>query len=358
MKFFRDQDIKRLIFIGLLIVIYSVALLVLNHLGFFSLIRTILVALIPAIMAIFVAFLIEPIILFFIRRGIRRPYAVLITYFIIASILTLLGLLLIPNIIAQITKFINNLPLIIGSITLFLDNISNDYGIDIDYAKIIDEFITHNSINTINIIISIFSNIINVTLVVGGSIFLSFDFDRFKAWIKKLLPKTFKRGILSFFKEYLTMIHRYVFGILLDATIIWILSTTGFWMVGLEYPIVFGLIVGIFDLVPIIGPYLGGTPAVLLGLTVSIEFALLVVLVLIVIQTIDGNFIQPYIMKNVIKVHPLESIISLSVLGAVFGFPGMVASPLVAIAIKIIINQINEGRREREQEVINMREVK
>ena len=86
--------------------------------------------------------------------------------------------------------------------------------------------------------------------------------------------------------------------------------------------------------------------------------ALFVVLVLIIIQTIDGNFIQPYIIKNVIYVHPLESIISLSVLGAIFGFPGMVASPLVAIAVKIIIHQVNEAKREKEQEIIDMKEVK
>lgn len=357
-KFLKDHNIKRLILVGLLIVVYSVALLVLNYLGFFNLLRTILVALIPAIMAIFIAFLLEPVILKFIRLGIKRGIAVLLTYLMVFIILSLLGLLLIPNIIAQVTKFINNLPIIIGSVSTFLEEMSENYGIEIDFTKIIDDFIANNSVNTLNLIISAFSNIINITLVFGGSIFLSFDFDRFKSWIKKYIPKTIKRGVLSFFKEYLTMIHRYVFGILLDATILWILATLGFWIIGLDYPIVFGLIIAIFDLVPIIGPYLGGTPAVLLGLTISIEMALLVVLVLIIIQTIDGNFIQPYIIKNVIYVHPLESIISLSVLGAIFGFPGMVASPLVAIAVKIIIHQVNEAKREKEQEIIDMKEVK
>jgi predicted PurR-regulated permease PerM len=357
MKHLDDLTIKRLLFITLIIAINASLLLVLNYLGFFSLIKKILVALIPAVMAVFVAFLLEPMILFFIKHNIKRSISVLLTYFIFALFLALLGWLLIPNIIGQVTKLITNLPSLIASVSSFFSDISENYGINIDFALILNGFIAQYSTNTFNIIISIFNNLINVTLVVGGSLFLSFDFDRFKNWIKKYIPKTFKNGVVSFFREYLTMIHRYVFGILLDAVVLWILSTTAFWIIGLDYPLVFGLIVAIFDLVPIIGPYLGGTPAVLVGLTSSVELALLVVFVLIIIQTIDGNFIQPYIVKNVIYVHPLESIISLSIMGTLFGLPGMIASPLVTIAIKIITTQISESKREKEKEIIEMRQV-
>lgn len=353
----KSENLKRLLYLALLVLTVCLILLLLNYLGFFQFMLTILLALIPVILAIFISFLLEPLIQFFIRRKITRVISVIITYMLFAILLGLLGWLMVPSIINQITTFLMNLPVILQNVSNFLNSLTSGLGTGFDFMKMLDGYIADYSIETISNIFGFITNIVNVSLAIGGAIFLSFDFHRFKDWIKNAIPSSVKKNIISFFDDWLTMIHRYVFGVLLDAIIIWGIASFTLWLIGMDYPLVFGLIIAIFDMVPIIGPYLGGVPAILVGLTYSFEFAIYVTAIVIGIQLIDGNFIQPYIVKNVIYIHPLENILGLSVMGALFGFWGMVISPLLIMAIKIIIKQVKESKREKEGEIIEMRQI-
>ena len=120
--------------------------------------------------------------------------------------------------------------------------------------------------------------------------------------------------------------------------VLWIISSLGFLLVGLEYPFMFGLIISIFDLIPYIGPLIGGAPAFIVALTSSFQFSLIVLTVIIISQFIESNITKPFIMKNTIKLHPFEWLICIAAFGQILGFVGLILSPIIVTGIKIYIN--------------------
>ena len=213
-----------------------------------------------------------------------------------------------------------------------------------DISFLLKEIVNSYSKNLFNDISGVVSDILYLFMAFVGALFLSFDYNSFKRKTRRLLPKKIRKPVVNFFEEYLPFIYKYLRGILYDTFLLWALSTFAFYITGLEYAIVYGLILSIFNLIPIIGSYIGGIPAILVALTISPLNAIYVFISVVIVQTIESNFMNPYIMKNVIKLHPLEGLFSLLLLGSLFGFVGMVISPLFWVAFKLIIKQYKESK--------------
>ena len=103
-------------------------------------------------------------------------------------------------------------------------------------------------------------------------------------------------------------------------------------MVGLKAPALFGFFCGLTNIIPYLGPYIGGAPAVIVGFTQSPTIGILTIVVIAVIQFLEGNFLQPVIMSKTTKLHPVTIILGLLVFGYFFGILGMLLStPIIAV---------------------------
>ena len=113
-------------------------------------------------------------------------------------------------------------------------------------------------------------------------------------------------------------------GAVLDCTLIFVLSSLAFWAVGLKAPMLFGLFCGLTNIIPYAGPYIGGAPAVIVGLTQSPTIGILTLIVIAVIQFLEGNFLQPIIMSKTTKLHPVTIMLGLLIFGYFFGIVGRI----------------------------------
>jgi predicted PurR-regulated permease PerM len=186
------------------------------------------------------------------------------------------------------------------------------------------------------------SIVFDVLLGVSGALFLSFDFQKFKCSIQNKLPKKIKNPLIFYFKSLCPIIYKYFLGLLIDSVFIFIISIVGFSLIKVEYPLVISIIIAITNLIPIIGPYIGGVPAVIVGFSVSTTMGISALVVVLVVQLIESNFVQPIIFKNIISLHPLEGILGISLFGSLFGIVGMIFSPLIIISIKLLFVPYNE----------------
>src|SRR5262249_22771545 len=110
-----------------------------------------------------------------------------------------------------------------------------------------------------------------------------------------------------------------------------VLTSTGLYLVGVPAPIVLGMIAGLGELIPNIGPFLGAIPLLILTLVISPDMFLLFVCMFIIVQTIQGYTISPLMLKFSIELPVLVTIISVLTFGILFGLLGiLVAIPLVA----------------------------
>jgi predicted PurR-regulated permease PerM len=248
----------------------------------------------------------------------------------------------IPSLVEQISIFIGNVPSLLNTVSNFI----NKLGLNLNESKFV------NSINDIFIdasksimryLSSSFSVLFDIALGLSGAIFLSFDFPKFRNAVKEYIPKRVKAPVIFYFQKFLPFVHKYFRGMLIDSVLIFIISIIGFSIIGVDYTLVISLIIAITNLIPIIGPYIGGIPAAIIGFSASATSGISAIVVVVIVQLVESNIMQPLILKNVIKLHPLEGILGISFFGTLFGVAGMILSPILVVAVKLLFIPYNEN---------------
>jgi predicted PurR-regulated permease PerM len=169
-----------------------------------------------------------------------------------------------------------------------------------------------------------------------------FDFDSVKKHIKSLIPKRHKEDTLKLLGQLNRNLRSYVKGTLLIMGILFVFQSIALTIVGLKAPMVFGLFCAITDLIPYIGPYIGGIPAVLVGLSISPTTGIMALIAVVICQCLENYFLQPVVMGKTMTLHPVTIMIGLLVFNHFFGIVGMIiATPTISI-LKTIFNFFNE----------------
>ena len=134
----------------------------------------------------------------------------------------------------------------------------------------------------------------------------------------------------------------YVLGTIFVTIILFIFQSLGFLIAGLKAPLVFGLICAITNIIPYVGPYIGGIPAVLVGFTISPLVGILTLVSVIISQFLESYILTPIILSKTMKLHPVTIIIGLLIFEHFFGIIGMLVSTPVIACLKIIIQFFDE----------------
>ena len=189
----------------------------------------------------------------------------------------------------------------------------------------------------INTVKSFFSGIgtFLIGLIIG--FYLLVGFDNANELMITWLPKKMQNDARDLLNEVNTSFRRFIKGAFYDCSLVFVVTSLGFMLVGLKGAVLFGLFCGITNIIPYAGPYIGGAPAVIVGFSQGPVTGLLTLLVVFVVQFLEGNLLQPVIMSKTTKLHPVTIMVGLLIFGHFFGIVGMVLSTPLIAAIKIII---------------------
>ncbi|MDD4504275.1 MAG: AI-2E family transporter [Clostridiaceae bacterium] len=194
------------------------------------------------------------------------------------------------------------------------------------------------------------SNIVNIVLGLIVAFYILKDLQYFKElYFKttKALMKERKNETLSnLLTDINSIMSRFIRGQLLDALIVGILSSIGLSIIRLDFAVLIGMTAGIANIIPYFGPVIGSIPAVIVGLLSGSPIkALLAVIVLVVVQQIDGTLIAPKVVGDSVGLHPVFVMLSIIIGGAYFGLWGMlIAVPATAI-IKMFLLRWMEDKK-------------
>jgi len=119
-----------------------------------------------------------------------------------------------------------------------------------------------------------------------------------------------------------------------------VMAGIGYLILGLKFAFALAVIAGLTEVIPLIGPYIGGAPAVLVALTQSVTLALLVVIFIVVLQLIEGNILVPRVMESAVGVSPLTVIIGILIGTTLAGIGGALIAVPIAAAIQVIANNL------------------
>lgn len=269
--------------------------------------------------------------------GIFILVLILILYVFIPTVYNevneLVGLL--PSFVERITASINNLFERITSSGINLADFKNELLNNITtYAA----DITKNLPNTIIALIGgLFSGIGTFAMGLIIGIYMLIDYDSINKHFINLFPEHIKDDVQILSNRMSVEVRKCVNGTFLVAFAVLICDSIGFALIGLNAPLLFGLFCGITDLIPFIGPYIGGGIAVVVGFTQAPIIGVLTLIICVIVQMFENYILQPVIMSKASNLHPVIIIIALLVFGHFFGIIGMIfATPCLTIARVIL----------------------
>lgn len=346
------KKILKLLYIVMIVAIVLCGTIILKNLNVWHLLFTFLKVLSPLFIGFVIAWLLNPIVTKMHKKGIPRIVGSLLVYTVFLVFIYIFLRILIPTLYTQINDLIATLPAILDKfknfISDFIDQVSIS-GVDLTsfkdniFASVGNYLVNFtNSLpdSIIGILGSLASGIgtILISLVVG--LYMLFDFDAIATHFLKLVPNKNKYEIEVLLTDIGIEVRKTVSGTLLVALMVFICDTIGFAMVGLNAPLLFGIFCGLTDLIPYIGPYIGGAAAVIVGFSQGSFTGIAVLIICVIVQLVENYILQPIVMSKTTQLHPVTIIVGLLVFAYYFGIVGMIiATPCIAL-LKVIFRFI------------------
>lgn len=279
------------------------------------------------------------------KKKLPRWLGILIIYLGIISIFFLIIGLLFPALIKEFQNFIDKIPYFYEVIINKFNAIS-DPNIQNTIKTTIVNFVNSiaNKIETGNTIFQSFSSIVTgfsfFIMILIVTFYMSMEEDGTARLIKSIVPKQYHTFSLSLLNKIQKTVGSWLKGQLSLCLIIAALSYIALIILGVNYSLLLAIFAGAMEIVPYIGPVLGAVPAVIIGLTQSPIKGLFVLIIFVLIQQLENNFIVPKVMKKSVGLNPLIVIIVIMIGVKIAGMAGaLLAIPFTAI-IQVIAREM------------------
>ena len=319
-----------LILIAIILVVFLI-----KYLNIFKYLGILLSILVPVFIGFIYAWIFNPLIVR-IGKKINRNIVCILLFLLIILLFSLFMYYLVPLFYREIMEFIEILPDLLSKIEVKVESIGLKDMLD----KVIGFVVNRLPNYFISFVKGTFKyvGVIVVGLILG--LYMSFDYERIVSYVYSIVPKKFKCVVINLSQDVSSTVRKCVNGTLLVASSVFILDSICFIFIGLDSAILLGMVCGVTDLIPYVGPYIGGAIAVLVGFTESKMLGILCLIICFVVQCIENYILQPIIMSKSIKISPILIIVGLLLFGRLFGIFGMILATPVLAMLKVIFTHL------------------
>lgn len=311
----------------------------------------------PFVWAILIAFFLNSLLKILEKNfKFKRWVNVLIVYVFFYGIIILFFTIITPKVIDSIKNLAREIPYYADETRKWLSKSPEFLGqIDrfgiVDYIKgYLDELfvkigksITPMLNKTVDQVILLTSNLIHFILGSIISVYILKDKEYFKYNFKKITYAIFPTGkaekVLDIFQEIKNAFSSFFVGKLLDSTIIGIMCFVGCLIMKVRYALLISLIIGITNMIPYFGPFIGMVPAAIITLFYSPFKALWVIIFIFLLQQFDGLYLGPKILGVQVGLKPFWIILSILIGGGFFGVWGMLFAVPTAAVIRTLLGK-------------------
>ena len=320
-------------------------------------------ALVPLLIAFGLAYLNYPLIRAMEKRGLARHYAVSGVFALITVVLVILLILVIPGLVEDTKRFLNELPQTSAVAIDKVEQISTQFGFPIEISKQgLKEFLTEHAsdisgdfLKSSSLFLGgIFSNFFSALLAILNLFLIPLFFfhliNRYESLLGSvydLVPQPWRRQFSRYIQLANTVLTGYIRGQLLVALILAFLYAIGLSAIGLQFGILIGLATGLLSVIPYVGSILGFCAAMAIALANYSGFGSisLVILVFVIVQALEGIVITPKLVGDKVGLSALSTMLALIIGGNLFGVAGMIiAIPMAAILKNVLLDLKREYR--------------
>ena len=301
-------------------------------------------------------------------RTFCRVLGIAAALLLLVLIIVVLLLLLIPQLLESIELLISNMAGYISTIEGWVSTLLENYPelissfndiVDRAYAWLQD-FLQNDlpgilqtaAVNVTSSLISFIMVIVNLVIGLVISIYVLFSRERFLAQAKKITVAFFRPAAADWLMSVTARADHifggFIRGKLLDSFIIGVLCFIGMCILGLPYPVLVAVIIGVTNIIPFFGPWIGAIPTTLLILVVDPLQGLYFLIFILVLQQLDGNIIGPRILGDATGLSGFWVVVALTLFGGLFGFAGMILGvPLFALLYSLFSDLVNHFLRKK-----------
>jgi len=364
-SFFNDPESKKKVFIASIsgIIIVSFYIFILHFGAFVAMINNFISIISPFIWGAAMAYLLS----FPVKRVSewlpqkwkaknRHRFAVVIVMVCFIVAILLFVVMLTPQLISSINSLSKNINNYANSLLDYLRGWITYFGWEQDlyteFAYYLDtlvewliSFIQDKLPSLMSTAISGIMSLFNILISFILCLYILLDWHTLIAQIRKLaqalFSQEFYRSSASIVRLSLNKFGSFITGKVYDSLIIGILTYIAMLILKLEYPVLISFIVGITNIIPFFGPFIGAIPGIFILLGVSPIQALIFTILIIAIQQLDGNIIGPLILGDSVGLSSLWIMFAIIVGGSYFGFAGMLLGvPVTAVIYLLIRNYV------------------
>lgn len=352
-KFFNTSN-NLLKFVLALVIILAILLAtyLIKEWNILGIIGTILSVISPVFIGFVIAWLLDPLATK-LSTKMPRVVACILTYLIIFGSLILILAFTVPTLSSSVSEIVNVIPDIVDNAQDFASDLLENFGDSkqvesykntmLDKIESVGADFASTLPNSIwNFGKGVISGATSIVLGLMIGFYLLFDFRKFQGHLLSIIPKRWHINTKDLMGRINGKLRSYVGGVLLVCFLVFITQSIGFSLAGLKAPLLFALFCAITDVIPYIGPWIGGAPAVIVGFTIDPMVGVFCLVSVLVCQLLENNFYQPLIMGKTMKLHPVTIMLGLLLFNYFFGMIGMIVATPVIATIKIIFEFIME----------------
>jgi predicted PurR-regulated permease PerM len=304
------------------------------------------------------AYLLSPLVRMAESAAIKREVAVTGLFIALSAGLLITAYILVPRLRVEVNALSINMPTFTERLDEAFDAIQEEIIADYPAARRVfparearyerlNAFIEHQTANLPNLVGHLATIVLASVLIPFFTYFLLRDSRRIVQFLMDRLPPAQIETSVAVWCGIDRIIGRYLRGLAMDGTVIAVSAAAGLWMLGVNYPLLLGAFSGLANVVPYLGPILGGGVAVLTALIQFKSLAPLakVLMLYLVIKVLDDVVIQPMVIGHSVHLHPLLLIASVIVGGHAFGLIGMVVAVPAVTVLQETMKLVLERRR-------------
>jgi predicted PurR-regulated permease PerM len=323
-------------------------------------VRIVFTVLLPFFIAAFISYLLHPVVEILHEKGMNRGLAIAIIYLLFFGGIGFGMYKGAPVIITQIRELSESAPKVAEQyrqLVASFEQRTSDWPFGVherleDGITMMEKRIEQLMKIVMASLMKVFDFILLLALIPFIAFYIVKDFNSIKKMVWYLTPKRWRQQGIAFLKDIDASLGGYIRGQILVCAVIGSISALLFWIAGIDYPLILGLIIGITNVIPYFGPIIGAVPAVIIASSISVKMVFITLAIVFALQFLEGNVLSPLIVGKSLHMHPLFIILALLTGGEIGGIVGLIlAVPILAMIKVCILHARNQFTKKKEVKV-------
>ena len=323
----------------------------------------------PFIYAFAIAFILNRPMMWFERtlfkdRKKKRILSVALTFTIAIAVISVLMVLVLPQIGLSIAYLVEAMPGFIQSVSQTATEVMEQIHLNSRLSRQVQEMWNNIGTGIMNFTVSVLPGVVNVSIGIGNAvvksimstiiaIYMLTSKDKLKFQIKKFFyayfSKNFAEETFDLGRMSNTIFSDFIIGKMIDSTIIGIIAFIGMLFIYPDYAVLIAIIIGVTNMIPFFGPFIGAIPSIFILLILSPFASFVFLIFIIVLQQVDGNIIGPKVLGSSLGLSPLWILVGIIVGNGAMGFLGMIIGvPTFAVIYNLVSRNTKEKLEEKD----------